>query len=174
MPKFNVQEYYGPEPFTALAHPLTKMAGSFTYSGKVWPNEEDLSEEVGTSGKAEARLLVDGRFLQIEWEGDALGDRWCGVHLLGYDSGHSSPEGQRGLKEVHFNRYGNFGAGKCSYDGTSTVLDIHGQTDECSRGVEQYRSVFTLVDDNSFKLEVYMTGKDGNESKAREFTFTRV
>jgi len=172
--KYSLQEWYGPQPVTALSHPLTKMAGEFRFKGKIWPNEDDLSEVVDTEGTATTTLVADGRFIHIDWKGRAHGDSWSGVHIFGYDSGHSSPQGKRGIKEVHFNSLGNFGVGKSDYDGKANHLEIHGETHECSRGVEKYRTIFVVVNDNEFKLEVHMTGRNGKESKARELTFTRA
>jgi hypothetical protein len=150
------------------------MEGSFRWKARIWPDEENLNEEVQGAGTARNEFLAHGRFIHINWEGQAMGDPWSGSHILGYDSGHGSPEGMRGIKEVHINRYGNFGVGKTDYDGSSNTIEIHGETHECSRGVEKYRSVFTVVSDDEFRLDVYMTGKNGQESKAREIVFTRA
>ena len=172
--KFSVSEWYGPEPLTRLAHPLTKLAGQFAFHGKVWPNEDNLDEVYEAAGTAQGRLVADGRFLLIEWDSVVLGHKWSGIHLFGYDSGHSSAQGYRGIKEVHCNSLGNFGVGKTDYNGSDARVEIHGETHECSRGVEKYRTVVTVVDNNSFRLEVHMTDRRGTESLARHFTYTRL
>jgi hypothetical protein len=172
---FSVQERYGPEPFTPLTHPLTKLAGAFNFTGRIWPTDDDLTEEVLGQGSATIELAADGRFIQMTWQGTAAGDRWAGTHAFGYDSGSKNKGGNRGIKEVFYNRYGNFGVGSGVHDGISNRIEVHGQTDECGRGVEKYRTVFTIIHDNQFSLEVFMTsGKTGQESKARELVFTRV
>ncbi len=175
---FSVQDRYGPEPFTALAHPVTKLVGAFSWEGTIWPNDDDLSFSVETSGTANIDLVSDGRFVQMRWEGNASGERWAGTHSFGYDSGveyKSGASSKRGVKEVFFNRFGNFGAGTGEHDGISNRIEFAGTTDECGRGIENYRTIFEILNDNEFTLEVHMTsGSTKEESLARKLHFKRV
>jgi len=175
---FNVQERYGPEPFTALSHPITKMVGTFNWKGTIWPNDDDLAFSVDSEGTAQVELAADGRFIEMKWEGDASGERWSGAHAFGYDSGTAYKAGEstkRGVKEVFYNRFGNFGSGSGEHDGEGSVLEFEGTTHECGRGIEKYRTIFKVISDNEFTLEVHMTsGVTKEESKARHLHFTRV
>jgi hypothetical protein len=74
-------------------------------------------------------------------------------------------------------------------DNASTTMQMeHGQLDEsgkiwemkgemiCPQSRQPFtkRSVITLIDDNTNRIEMYFTGPDGNEMKCMEINYTRV
>ena len=56
---------------------------------------------------------------------------------------------------------------------TKTINAKGRQTDPATGKEIQVRQTFQLIDDNTYKMEMFMTPAGGKEFKSMEFTFTR-
>jgi hypothetical protein len=63
---------------------LAELAGNWTFQNKVWmsPTETD---PVVVDGKAEAKMILGGRFLQVNSSSSYLGIQYEGLLMFGFD-----------------------------------------------------------------------------------------
>ncbi|MGZ8952414.1 MAG: DUF1579 domain-containing protein, partial [Methylobacter sp.] len=78
------------EVYTKLAAPgeqhkqLASFAGSWTTKTKEWM--EPNKPPVESTGSAEMKILLDGRFLQQELTGQMMGQPFSGIEITAYDN----------------------------------------------------------------------------------------
>jgi hypothetical protein len=76
--------------YTKLATPgeqhkqLASLAGSWTTKTKEWM--EPNKPPVESTGSAEMKMLLDGRFLQQEVTGQMMGQPFSGIEITAYDN----------------------------------------------------------------------------------------
>ena len=63
---------------------LEPLAGSFTFTNRMWMDPSKPPEE--TTGTAEHKWTLDGRFLEERVEGTAMGQPFHGIGYMGYDN----------------------------------------------------------------------------------------
>src|SRR6266581_6247407 len=63
---------------------LASLAGSWTTKTKEWM--EPGKPPMESTGSAEMRMLLEGRFLQQEFTGDMMGQPYSGIGVSAYDN----------------------------------------------------------------------------------------
>ena len=160
------------EVYTKLATPgaphklLASMVGSWTTKTKSWmePNKPPME----TTGTCEQKMILGGRFLQQEYTGDMMGNRFTGINVIGYDN-HTKKYVSTWIDSMSTGIY--FFQGTASPDGKTITQESN--YDDPVRGPMIWRSVTRIVDDNTLVYEAYGIGKGGKEEKMAEMTVTR-
>ena len=145
---------------------LAEMAGS--WSVKSTCRMESDGPPMESTGTAEQRMILDGRFLQQEYSGEMMGGLFTGIGFTGYNN-HTGKFVSTWMD--------TFGTGIYYFEG-SAGPDGKTITQTCSyddpvRGPLNWRSVTRIVDDNHLEFEMYTTDKSGREDRMGEMTYTR-
>jgi Protein of unknown function (DUF1579) len=145
---------------------LANLAGSWTTKTKEWmePNKPPME----STGVCEAKVLLDGRFLQQECRGDMMGQPFTGIGVTGYDNY---------TKKYVSTWMSSMGTGLFVMEGTGSAdgktITLKGGHDDPIEGHMKHRAVWKLVDTNTQVFEMYGIGKERKESKMLEITYTR-
>jgi hypothetical protein len=145
---------------------LARMAGRWNVKGAC--SMEPGSPPIEHTGTSEQKVILDGRFLKQEFSGEMMGSPFTGIGYTGYDN-HSGKYVSTWLDSM--------GTGIYYFEGTAGA-DGKTITQTCSyddpvRGPVKWRSVTTIVDDDTVKFEMYTTDQSGKEGKMGEMTYTR-
>lgn len=147
---------------------LSKGAGTWNDENKMWmapgqPPMESKSVSV-------CKPILGGRYIQTTSKGKFQGMDFEGISTTGYDN----------AKKVFFNTWvDNMGTGIMTSEGTwdpatKSVTFKGKMVDPMSGKDVDFREVYTVVDENTHKLEMYNAGKDGSEFKSMEMISRRA
>jgi hypothetical protein len=160
------------EVYTKLAAPgehhkqLANLAGSWTTKTKEWMEPTKPSEE--STGSAEMKMLLDGRFLQQELTGQMMGQPFSGIEITAYDNL---------LKRYVTSWMSTMGTGIFTMEGTASTdgktITLKGQHAEPGGGYMKHRAIWKIVDSNTQTFDMYGTHPGGKEWKMMEMTYTR-
>jgi hypothetical protein len=150
---------------------LDYFKGDWDYSMKFWMDPNSAPEE--TTGTAEYKWILDGRFVQGAVHGTSMGQPFEGLEILGYDNAK---------KEYRTIWLDSMGTGimsaSATYDATAKTFTEKG-SHSCpleKTGEKNYRAVLTMTDDDHFKYEFYTTPPGeptASEFKAMEINYTK-
>lgn len=145
---------------------LEKMTGEWDVVSTMW--EKPGQEPTVTKGPAVGKMIMGGRYLDISYSATMMGMPFEGKNIYAYDN-H-----QKKYLSVWIDNMGTgilFGTG--TLDGSGKVLTEFAEVDNIFTGEkEKARTVITLVNDNKFLMEMYMTVPEG-EFKSLEVTHIR-
>ncbi len=160
------------EVYTKLAVPgeqhnqLASLAGSWTTKTKEWM--EPNKPPVESTGSAEMKMLLDGRFLQQELTGQMMGQPFSGIETTAYDNV---------LKRYVTSWMSTMGTGIFMMEGTASTdgktITLKGQHAEPGGGYMKHRAIWKIVDSNTQTFDMYGTHPGGKEWKMMEMTYTR-
>jgi len=160
------------EVYTKLAAPgeqhkqLASLAGSWTTKTKEWM--EPNKPPVESTGSAEMKILLDGRFLQQELTGQMMGQPFSGIEITAYDNL---------LKRYVTSWMSTMGTGIFTMEGTASTdgktITLKGQHAEPGGGYMKHRAIWKIVDRNTQTFDMYGTHPGGKEWKMMEMTYTR-
>lgn len=145
---------------------LASLAGSWTTKTREWMEPDKPVAE--STGSAEMKMLLDGRFLQEEFSGQMHGKPFSGIEMVGYDNL---------LKRYVTTWMSNTSTmifmmeGSASADGKTITLK--GKHREPGGGYMTHRAVWTIVDSNNQTFDMYGTHHGGKETKLMEITYAR-
>lgn len=128
----------------------------------------DPAKPTKSTATAENKMILGGRYQQSTHTGSFNGMPFEGMSLLGYDN----------AKKVFMSSWiDNMGTGIMNMEGkwdpATKTINFTGKSFDPITGKDMtVREVFTLVDKNTQKMEMYMTN-DGKESKTMEIKLTR-
>jgi hypothetical protein len=145
---------------------LASLVGSWTTKTTSWIGPDQPAME--STGTCEQKLLLGGRYLQQEYSGEMMGDTFTGINLIGYDN-HTKKYVSTWIDSMSTGIY--FFEGTASDDGKTITQESC--LDDPVRGPIVWRSVTTIVDNNTMKYEMYITPKEGAEEKVMVMTVTR-
>ena len=145
---------------------FASLAGSWTTKTKEWMEPDKPPME--STGSAEMTMLLDGRFLQQEFTGDMMGQRYSGVGISAYDN----------LRKRYVTMWiDTMGTGIFTMEGTASAdgktITLKGQHAELGGGQMTHRAVWKIVDSNTQTFDMYGTHEHGKEMKMMEITYTR-
>jgi hypothetical protein len=145
---------------------FASLAGSWTTTTKEWMEPGKPPTE--STGTAEMKMLLDGRFLYQEYTGQMMGQPFSGVGIDAYDN----------LRKKYVTAWmDSMGTGifimegKASADGKTITLK--GSHPEPGGGKMTHRAVWTIVDSNKQQFDMYGAHHGGKEMKLLEITYTR-
>jgi hypothetical protein len=145
---------------------LARMAGTWNAKMRSWmePDKPPM-ESIGTS---EAKMILGGRYLQMDFTGNMMGNPFSGIGIHGYDNYAKK------YVSIWVDSMGtaiHFFEGTGSADGKTITQESH--HDDPVKGPMKWRSVTRVVDDDTHVFEMYGTDKSGKEEKMMEITYTR-
>ena len=160
------------EVYTKLAAPgeqhkqLASLAGSWTTKTKEWM--EPNKPPVESTGSAEMKMLLDGRFLQQELTGQMMGQPFSGIEITAYDNL---------LKRYVTSWMSTMGTGIFTMEGTASTdgktITLKGQHAEPGGGYMKHRAIWKIVDSNTQTFDMYGAHPGEKEWKMMEMTYTR-
>ena len=145
---------------------LTRLEGSWTTKTKEWMEPGKPPQE--TSGSAEIKSLLGGRFIQQEFTGKMMGAPFSGVGIDGYDN----------LRKKYVTVWiDTFGTGIFSMEGNASpdgkTITLNGSHEMPGGGQMSHRAVWTVLDNNTFTFVMFGTHPGQDEHKVMEISYTR-
>jgi hypothetical protein len=146
---------------------LERLAGSYTVAVTQW--EQPGAPPSKSTGSAESRMVLGGRFVHDSFKGEFMGMPFEGIGYTGYDN----------YKKTYVSVWmDNFGTMMMTMTGT---CDVAGTTCEFKGAMDDImmkksvtmRSVTKVVDARTHTFEMYYPGPDGKEWKMMEMVYTR-
>lgn len=145
---------------------LAVMVGSWNTEMKMFLPE--FEEPLVSEGSAEFELILDGRFLVQDFEGDIGGTPFSGHGMSGYDR----------IQEKYIGTWmDSFNTGMMTLEGTydeeaDTMTEVG--TTVSPTGEDTMKYVTEYHSDDEFFMTIYMVGADGTDTKLMEITYTRA
>ena len=145
---------------------FASLAGSWTTTTKSWM--EPGKPPMESTGSAEIKMLLDGRFLQQEFTGEMMGQPFSGVGIDAYDN----------LRKKYVTAWiDTMGTGIFMMEGTSSAdgktITLRGSHPELGGGRMSHRAVWKIVDANTQTFDMYGAHGHGKEMKMLEIAYTR-
>ncbi len=148
---------------------LAKSDGAWNGANTTWM--ENGAKPMTSTSEATNKMIFEGRYQISEHKGNFMGMPFEGMSITGYDNAK---------KKFVSTWIDNMGTGIMSMEGewnaSTKSIEFKGKmTDPARPGKDcDVREVYTFVDDNTQKLEMYgPDSKTGKEFKTMEITFTR-
>lgn len=152
---------------------VQKMMASWngTWSGEMTMWEKPNGPAQTASLKTVNKMILGGRYQISVHTGTVMDMPFEGQETLAYDNG---------TKQFISTWIDNMGTGittlKGPWDATNKTITLTGKMVDPGAGnghEKDTRQVFTIIDDNNQKMEMYCSGPDGKEFKNMEIKFTR-
>ncbi len=147
---------------------LAKSDGEWTSVNTMWMDPS--APPTVTEGSCVNKMIMGGRYQVSENKGNFNGMPFEGIATTGYDN----------AKKVFFNTWiDNFGTGMMTsegtYDSTTKTFTFTGKSIDPMMGIEKpFRETFSMPDDNSQIMEMFMPNPDGKgEFKTMNIVYTR-
>lgn len=142
------------------------LAGSWTTTTKEWMEPGKPPTE--STGTAEMKMLLDGRFLYQEYNSQMMGQPFSGIGVDGYDN----------MTKKYVTAWiDTMGTGIFFMDGTASAdgktITLKGQHPEPGGGQMKHRAVWKIVDNNTQQFDMYGAHHGDKETKMLEITYTR-
>jgi hypothetical protein len=146
---------------------LAKSNGTWNAEVTSWMTPDAPPNK--STGTATNKMILGGRYQQSTFKGSFDGMPFEGMSTLGYDNAK---------KKWVSTWIDNMGTGIMTVEGTqeagSNVMKFEGSMTDPITGKEcKIRETYTLVDDNTQKMEMYCTYPGGKEYKNMEIVYTR-
>jgi len=146
---------------------LTKLAGSWTTSTRIWMDPTQPPSE--SSGKCSGKLTFGGRFVLGECEGTMMGQPTRSLMILGHDNFKKVFE-----MAVIVDNSTSLLTSTGTLDESGKVLTLRGTMEDPFAGKRAVRNVIRIESDDKHVFEAYDTLPDGKEFKVIEGVYTRV
>jgi hypothetical protein len=142
------------------------LAGSWTTTSKEWMEPGKPPTE--STGTAEMKMLLDGRFLYQEFTGNMMGQPFSGVGIDAYDNM---------TKKYSTAWMDTMGTGIFMMEGTASAdaktITLKGSHPEPGGGKMTHRAVWKIIDNNTQTFDMYGTHHGGKEMKVLEISYGR-
>jgi Protein of unknown function (DUF1579) len=145
---------------------FASLAGSWTTTTKEWMEPGKPPSE--SSGTAEMKMLLDGRFLYQEYNAQMMGQPFSGVGIDAYDN----------MTKKYVTAWiDTMGTGIFMMEGTASAdgktITLKGSHPEPGGGKMTHRAVWKIVDNNTQTFDMYGAHHGGKEMKVLEISYTR-
>ncbi|MDX2252111.1 MAG: DUF1579 domain-containing protein [Nitrospira sp.] len=145
---------------------FASLAGSWTTTTKEWMEPGKPPTE--STGTAEMKMLLDGRFLYQEFTGNMMGRPFSGIGIDAYDN----------MTKKYVTAWmDTMGTGIFMMEGTASTdgktITLRGSHPEPGGGKMSHRAVWKIVDHNTQTFDMYGTHHGGKEMKVLEITYSR-
>lgn len=145
---------------------FASLAGSWTTKTKEWMDPQ--KPPIESTGSADMKMLLDGRYLQQEITGNMHERPFSAIWTIAYDNL---------LKQYVSTWISTMGTGIFMMDGTASadgkIITLTGQHAEVSGGHMTHRAIWKIVDSNTQEFVMYGTYHGGKEMKMFETIYTR-
>jgi len=158
------EEYMTPGEVHAM---LAKSNGEWNQEVTMWMDPS--APPTKSKSTCTNTMILGGRYQQSVHKGNFNGMPFEGISTLAYDN----------AKKMFISTWiDNMGTGimylEGKYDPVTKTVTSTGKTVDPMTGKDMaVREVFTMIDDNTQTMTMYMTGEDGKEFKTMEIRFTR-
>jgi len=153
----------------AMHKKLDFMTGSWNVKSSYWMMPGDQTPTT-TSGSAEFKWMLGGRFLMEDYKGEFMGKPMTGMGINGYDNLRKKYSGVwiDDMGTVISTMDGNF-------DQSGKILTLYGKWDEPTTGEfdKNVAYVTKLVNDDKFIFEIHDLSIGGKDTKIAEMEYTR-
>jgi hypothetical protein len=145
---------------------FASLVGSWTTTSKEWMEPGKPPTE--STGTAEMKMVLDGRFLQQEFNSQMMGQPFSGIGINGYDN----------LRKKYVTTWiDTMGTGFFHMEGTASAdgktITLKGRHEEPGGGHMTHRAVWKIVDSDTQTFDMYGTHQGGKEMKMLEIAYTR-
>ena len=142
------------------------LAGSWTTTSKEWMEPGKPPTE--STGTAEIKMLLDGRFLYQEYNSQMMGQPFSGIGIDAYDN----------MTKKYVTAWlDSMGTGIFIMEGTASAdgktITLKGSHPEPGGGKMTHRAVWKIVDNNTQTFDMYGAHHGGKETKMMEIVYTR-
>jgi hypothetical protein len=142
------------------------LAGSWTTTTKEWM--EPVKPAMESSGTAEMKMLLDGRFLYQEFTGQMMGQPFNGIGIDAYDN----------MTKKYVTAWmDSMGTGIFLMEGTASAdgktITLRGSHPEPGGGKMTHRAVWKIIDANNQTFDMYGAHHGQKEMKVLEITYQR-
>ncbi len=145
---------------------FASLAGSWTTRTKEWmePGKPPMESE----GTAELKMLLGGRFLQQEFNGQMMGQPYTGIGIDAYDN----------LRKRYVATWmDSMSTGIFIMEGTASAdgktINLSGKHPEPGGGFMTHRAIWKIIDSNNQTFDMYGAHHGGKEMKMMEIVYTR-
>ena len=147
--------------------PLQRYVGDWTYTMKMWMAPGQPAMESG--GTVHAEPILGGRYVQSVYKGEFMGHPFEGRSTDGYDNV---------AKQYVSSWVDNAGTGIMSSTGTcdascKSFTYQASMLDPMTGKKIDTKQVMTWLDDNNYKMEMFMVDASGQSTKTMEVTSKR-
>ena len=145
---------------------FASLAGSWTTTTKEWM--EPGKPAIESSGTAEMKMLLDGRFLYQEFNGQMMGQPFNGIGIDAYDN----------MRKKYVTAWmDSMGTGIFMMEGTASAdgktITLRGSHPEPGGGKMTHRAVWKIIDANNQTFDMYGAHHGQKEMKVLEIVYTR-
>jgi Protein of unknown function (DUF1579) len=145
---------------------FASLAGNWTTTTKEWMEPGKPPTE--STGTAEMKMLLDGRFLYQEYNAQMMGQPFSGVGIDAYDN----------MTKKYMTAWiDTMGTGIFMMEGTASAdgktITLKGSHPEPGGGKMTHRAVWKIADGNTQTFDMYGAHQGGKEMKVLEITYTR-
>jgi hypothetical protein len=142
------------------------LAGSWTTTSKEWMEPGKPPTE--STGTAEIKMLLDGRFLYQEYNSQMMGQPFSGIGIDAYDN----------MTKKYVTAWlDSMGTGIFIMEGTASAdgktITLKGSHPEPGGGKMTHRAVWKIVDNNNQTFDMYGAHHGGKETKMMQIVYTR-
>ena len=142
------------------------LAGSWTTQTKEWTEPGKPPSE--STGTADMKMLLDGRFLYQEFNGTMMGQPFAGIGIDAYDN----------MTKKYVTAWmDSMGTGIFLMEGTASAdgktITLRGSHPEPGGGKMSHRAIWKLIDSNTQQFDMYGAHHGQKEMKVLEITYTR-
>ncbi len=142
------------------------LAGRWTTTTKEWM--EPGTPPMESTGTANMKMLLDGRFLYQDFNGQMMGQPFNGIGIDAYDNV---------TKKYVTAWMDSLGTGILLMEGTASpdgkTITLRGSHAEPGGGKVMHRATWKIIDGNNQTFEMYGTRGRGKEMKILEIVYTR-
>ncbi len=146
---------------------LANDNGSWTEEMVIYSKPNDPNP-MKASLTSESKMVLGGRYQQTSHKGSVMGMPFEGTGFVGYDNAS---------KKIVSIWMDNMGTGimhlSGEYDGSSTMTLKGEVIDPLTGKAKSVRETFTIIDDNTRKLEMFDTAETGKEYMSMEIFMKR-
>lgn len=144
---------------------LEQAVGTWDATVKLWmaPGAPPME----TKGVAKNKLILGGRFLQMKFEGEVMGQPFQGVGLEGYDN---SKKKHVGIWADNLSTMIMGLEGEC--DGDGKVRTMYSQY-EGPDGMQKVKTIITMESAKRHRYESWTIPADGDPVKTMEIVYTK-
>ncbi len=144
---------------------LKKMAGNWNCDVKWWEGETAMESK----GRSKAEMILGGRYLSSEYEGDMMGMPFQGMGLMGYDN----------VKKKYFSGWiDNMSTGVYfeygDYDQGSKTYTLTGEMESPTGKKLKTRSEIKMVSNDQYVFTMHHSEDGGEMKKVMEITYNRA
>lgn len=142
------------------------LVGSWTTTTKEWM--EPGKPPMESTGTAESKMMMEGRFLHQEFHGQMMGQPFTGMSIDAYDN----------IRKKYITVWVDTrGTGVFIMEGTASVdgkiITLRGSHAEPGGGTMTHRAIWTIIDADHQLVEMYSSHHGHEETKLMEITYTR-